>query len=458
MKITKAQRKHICELLEQKHDRTTIAQIVGVTPGQVSGVAAHLTMGTYVGGKKTAHQPDVKADTFFASTIQTVLDKPVNPKRPPGILLGRARNGGASLYWDPPNSVNPHVLILGESGFGKTYSISCLIAELCQRGIPSIIFDYGQGFSAASTDALFGRITRAQQLEASRDGIRLNPFEIFPSDLHGPVSVAQRVADTLARIYQSIGIQQHATIRDAVIDILEDAGIHKKVHETWERPLPRFGLLRQKLQEYAEDFSSSDRKTPRTAASHISSLFVFDIFRSDGNPIKWNDLLLSNGQPTVVQLRGIEQDLQRTVTEFMIWNLLGFLESTGPSKLRCFVVIDEAHRMISGPGSAIDKLLREGRKFGVGVILASQQPEDFTPVAFSNTATKLIFQISDDNSAISRRLYRKLHAPMAFSELYKIITTLPRGEAFAITGNKGAVVKFAGFTERFRTKAISEGT
>jgi DNA phosphorothioation-dependent restriction protein DptH len=141
----------------------------------------------------------------------------------------------------------------------------------------------------------------------------------------------------------------------------------------------------------------------------------------------------------------------------MIWNLIGFIESSGPAQLRCFVVIDEAHRMVSGSGSAIDKLLREGRKFGIGVILASQQPEDFTSVAFSNTATKLIFQISDDNSAVSKRLHRKLHMPMPFSELYTTITTLPRGEAFAITNNHGAVIKFAGFAERFANNETHRG-
>jgi hypothetical protein len=45
---------------------------------------------------------------------------------------------------------NPHVLILGESGTGKTYSISCLTAELAQEGGVSMVFDSGQGFSPST--------------------------------------------------------------------------------------------------------------------------------------------------------------------------------------------------------------------------------------------------------------------------------------------------------------------
>ena len=46
-RVTEKQRNQILELLEQQHDRQTIAQVVGVTPGQVSAIAAHASMGRY---------------------------------------------------------------------------------------------------------------------------------------------------------------------------------------------------------------------------------------------------------------------------------------------------------------------------------------------------------------------------------------------------------------------------
>ena len=38
---------------------------------------------------------------------------------------------------------DPHVLVLGESGFGKPYTIACLLAELAQRRLLSVVLDYG---------------------------------------------------------------------------------------------------------------------------------------------------------------------------------------------------------------------------------------------------------------------------------------------------------------------------
>ena len=46
-KVTPEQREAVLRLLAQGQDRDTIAATVGVTPGQVSAVSAHVKMGTY---------------------------------------------------------------------------------------------------------------------------------------------------------------------------------------------------------------------------------------------------------------------------------------------------------------------------------------------------------------------------------------------------------------------------
>jgi DNA phosphorothioation-dependent restriction protein DptH len=230
---------------------------------------------------------------------------------------------------------------------------------------------------------------------------------------------------------------------------LEEAGIHEKVSESWDKPLPRFGLLYKKLTEYAQDPMNSDRKTARSAASHIASLFLFDIFRNNGITIKWGELLERRQQCIIIQLRGLEQNLQRATTEFLLWNLVAYLESIGPQELRCFVVIDEAHRIPANEGSAIERLLREGRKFGIGMILASQQPEDFTSIALSNTATKIVFQITDEKAIITKQLFRKLKLPLPFQQLHRTITTLDRGFGFMLINNSGGVIRILSLNERF---------
>ena len=150
----------------------------------------------------------------------------------------------------------------------------------------------------------------------------------------------------------------------------------------------------------------------------------------------------------VIQLKGLEHSLERAVTEFLLWNLIGFIESVGPGPRRCFVVLDEAHKLALVPGSPVEKLLREGRKFGLGLILASQQPEDFSSIAFANTATKIVFQIADERGVVSRRLARKVMNPHSLAEISELITRLPRGWAYFISENVGRVVCVHSFEER----------
>ena len=115
--------------------------------------------------------------------------------------------------------------------------------------------------------------------------------------------------------------------------------------------------------------------------------------------------------------------------------------------MSAFVVLDEAHRLSFDEGSPVERLLREGRKFGLGVVLASQQPSDFGPIAFANTAAKLIFQVDDDRGFVSRQLARKTRTHSQ-RQLEEIITRLPRGTAYAVLGNTGRLVQIEPFEDR----------
>src|SRR5262249_7410436 len=227
-------------------------------------------------------------------------------------------------------------------------------------------------------------------------------------DTHGPATVAQRVADTFLRVYPRLGVQQHTLLRRAVLELLAESGISADDPRTWKQTPPAFRDLEQKLTEYARSDDAVTRRAASSAGSHVSTLFFFNTFRKTGHALSWSDLIEHRNEVWILQLGGLEASVERAVTEFLLWSLIRYFEVLGPGPLRCFVVLDEAHKLAFGPGSPVEKILREGRKFGLGVILASQQPEDFSPVAFANTATKIIFQTADQSGNVSRQVHRKI--------------------------------------------------
>src|SRR5205085_10360546 len=139
--------------------------------------------------------------------------------------------------------------------------------------------------------------------------------------------------------------------------------------------------IQDKLADLANQPQSPQARFAASAGSHVSTLFVFNTFRPTGQKLAWTDMLAARNRVVIIQLQGLEHSLERAVTEFLLWNLIGFIGALGPGPLHCFVVLGGAQKLSFNPGSPVEKLLREGRKIGLGLFLASQQPADFSPVA-----------------------------------------------------------------------------
>jgi DNA phosphorothioation-dependent restriction protein DptH len=465
-RISDKQREEIIRLLDEGLPREAIAKVLGVSPGQVSAVAAHLTMGTYDKDTANARERPQSTVALSASALRTAAGeddgdpspardpsraRQSNPTTPLRVLLGTDTRNGEDICWYPSpasSTLNPHLLILGESGSGKTYTVQCICAELVQEGIPVVVFDYGQGFVTTAISPEFHKYASPVELNAARDGIDINPLSIFSSDLHGPINVAQRIADTFSRVYPKVGVQQHAVLRDAILAVFEDCDIRADQQSTWTKPAPTLAALRDKLNALAEASTNPSRRYAVSVANHISTLFVFNTFRKNGIKLDWRRILESGGATFIVQLKGLEHSLERVVTELLLWHLIGYLESIGPATLRCFILLDEAHRLSLDSNSPVERLLREGRKFGVGVILASQQPEDFSSVAYSNTATKLIFSLVDRTGDVARQIALRTREPASIVALIKSLGSLHRGTGIFISNQTSAIVRVSTMEER----------
>ena len=66
------------------------------------------------------------------------------------------------------------------------------------------------------------------------------------------------------------------------------------------------------------------------------------------------------------------------------------------NRLRLAIVLDEAHRLAKDV--TLPKLMKEGRKFGIAVIVASQGINDFHQDILGNAGTKVIFRVNYPDS------------------------------------------------------------
>ena len=99
-------------------------------------------------------------------------------------------------------------------------------------------------------------------------------------------------------------------------------------------------------------------------------------------------------------------------------------------RFRVFVVVDEAKLLVSekqGIKAVLNKYATELRKFGVGLILASQLISHFNEEILANIAAKICMNAENDTQAKANSRY--------FGISDKLLTKLKQGKGILLTGD-----------------------
>jgi hypothetical protein len=109
----------------------------------------------------------------------------------------------------------------------------------------------------------------------------------------------------------------------------------------------------------------------------------------------------------VYGLKALSADEQRIFVDILLEDLFFEARRRGerPST-ETFIVIDEAHKFVSEEDDHIlNVIVKEARKFGVGLVLASQSLTHFPDDVVANTATKIILGIDEMfHEAMARKI------------------------------------------------------
>ena len=165
VKFSKALVEQVFGLNDQQKTATEIAQILNVKRLQVSAILAHRVMKTASAsdpgpveeasgplpsayGQAEGHEKSISTPFVSSPAVGSVLtaaetvgsDEDFGGDGLSRVYVGDDLEYGDAIYWEPLDTQavqNPHLMIMGESGSGKTYASQCLVAELSQQHIPS---------------------------------------------------------------------------------------------------------------------------------------------------------------------------------------------------------------------------------------------------------------------------------------------------------------------------------
>lgn len=302
------------------------------------------------------------------------------------VILGDTDHGDP-VIWSPRVTGSPHLFILGIPGQGKSKTIERILTELAGSGTPAIVFDFHGPL--ADADGPYARLARPAVLDAAK-GLPFSPLDCDPRSSGLEIMQhAQSVAEILRHVFALGDIQQ-----DVVYTTLRDLYFKRGYADVDDDgPLPSPPTVRdlgKALERREKD------QQARNVVARCRHFFDFDLFSGERIPGADFGALLRQG--VVVGLHRLGgQELPLAVSAFLLRQI--YLDMIGwgeVDRIRLVIVLDEAHRLANDV--TLPKIMKEGRKYGVAVVVASQGLSDFHPDVVGNAGTKVSFRVNHPDS------------------------------------------------------------
>lgn len=334
---------------------------------------------------------DPVAIDILKDPVPPPIETAVSKKVPDRIYLGDTESG-RQIFWEFGHTGlnNRHILIFGQSGSGKTYAIQCLLCELAGQGQNSVIIDYTNGFENQKLEPETNLLLNPIQHLLLDSPLPINPFRMQPTLIAGKLrpekagTTASRVVSVFSGVYQ-LGDQQKATLYQAVKKGMDQHGEHMNLD-----------LLVQLLNEQTE--LGASKESASTLLSKIIP-FVDGAPFGEEHPGSWLHFYEDRESHVhIIQLVGCAKDFSTLVTEFALIDLYSLARAKGDQSSPKVIVLDEIQNLDHSEGAPLSDYLREGRKFGISAILATQTlrnlKEDAQDRLFQ-AAHKLFFRPAD---------------------------------------------------------------
>ena len=320
------------------------------------------------------------------------------------ISLGTADMLDISV--DLSRSVNQHFMITGISGSGKSCAGQKLIRNIANAGGTVIVPDMHRLFSSENIlpSILEDILLLSNEINVFDDGLRLPLFTPLALS-SGRVEDDEDTVLALTEIFSkalTLGSRQEADLRRAIDYVL---------HEDLFRS--------QGIAALSDALSLIDSTSAICVEDKLRPLLKRNAIR-DGSSIK--------SEINILRLSDFDLDTQAVLVEVLLSYLWRKAQSGSFIDSPVWFFCDECQNLNWGKTGILPKILSEGRKLGLNLLLITQEAESPQYRAFTQASTQLYFRpgLADINR-ISKRISSSRWGDTALT-----LRTLKVGECLAI--------------------------
>lgn len=339
-----------------------------------------------------------------------------------------------------------HIAVLGTTGSGKSYTVVSILQQTIKK-YPNphiVVLDLHGEYARAFPEGV--NLINANNIDLPYWVLNFEEFVDLTVDMNEPTAKNQItvIRDSLLRARQAWDTRERLGLGE---QITADSPVYYELDELiamlrdWNIQMVYNGLGEQ---EEGPLYGVFDKFLIRmdSRLSDPRYHFMFKPKVYDASP-KFSDLLrdyLSIDAPhrmTVIDLSGLPSDavgvvvavITRIAFEFNLWN---------PHRERCpiLLVLEEAHNYVpnhadgrfTAARSAVERLAKEGRKYGIGLILVSQRPKELSETVLSQCNTFITMRLTNPaDQDYVRRL-----VPDSLAGLLNMLPALRTGEALIL--------------------------
>jgi DNA phosphorothioation-dependent restriction protein DptH len=340
-------------------------------------------------------------------SIEVPMNIAANPKSA-AVVLGKD-SVGTSVEHKVSTQGSPHAVIIGIPGQGKSVTTRRIINGFSEAGLPSLVFDFHGDMAANPPEG-------ARVYDVRENGLGFSPFEIDGNRQRDVNETSMAVSEIVEFVCELGEIQRQHVYR-GIIKAFEDLGWVNDVQGTRLPTIAEFANAVEFVEQGARGKNARGRLLPLTD---------FGLFAEEANEAFDPT---GGGKGLIIDLSDVQLDsVKKAASSFVLRKVYRDMFTWDQdSTMKLNIVLDEAHRMLLD--KTLPKLLKEGRKFGVSVLAASQSMADFSKQVIDNVGTKIVFRTNYPDSKTAANLIRGRDG----KDLSKNIEQLGVGEAYVST-------------------------